>query len=504
MPRYTATQRVFLNGYLLGEPLNRSLIIKAGQSLDYDLTNKEIRFQGVICQANIDSLIGTELTLSGSSPLFDSAAAGNAEDIIYDNDNSNLSANNLQEAIDELSSITDGLDSTTTLNSDNISNLTNDLNDLENTVNNIDTSAAKFYVSDALGDDSTGNGSITKPFKTVQKALDSLTGGLAAVIILSNGDYAGNVTISRDNVMIQGYGPTDAHSTRILGKITVNSPVTRFKMKDLKVSVVSSLSDVAITFQDTQGRHYFDNVTFENQNGTSGDVAVWAGVNNRWVEFNNCTFSGGVQIAGTPAANSSVRFRNVDSTDTRITVAHDNWTVMVYNAPRLGKLTHSAGKFVANGIYLITSTDANAIVSTATSPNGFLSLTNVNFQQSNLSYKGIMKTGNCGWQLNLCNYDPTLNIFTGSRVSYLSRTVDILAGFTPTNYNPGDIDVIAHLIAIDNKFGQMQIVSSGPVANKPGGVPVGFVYFATDLNTNGSPIWYNGSNYVDASGNIVP
>ena len=45
-----------------------------------------------------------------------------------------------------------------------------------------------------------------------------------------------------------------------------------------------------------------------------------------------------------------------------------------------------------------------------------------------------------------------------------------------------------------------QPVISFPTAGRPLDVPVGFMGFDTDL---GLPIWWNGTDWIDASGNIV-
>lgn len=43
----------------------------------------------------------------------------------------------------------------------------------------------------------------------------------------------------------------------------------------------------------------------------------------------------------------------------------------------------------------------------------------------------------------------------------------------------------------------------GTFANKPTNPSTGDMYFCEDLGTNGKPLWYNGTNWVDATGVIV-
>ena len=51
--------------------------------------------------------------------------------------------------------------------------------------------------------------------------------------------------------------------------------------------------------------------------------------------------------------------------------------------------------------------------------------------------------------------------------------------------------------AVYNDSKRLQAVDAGATASRPAGMPVGYMYFDTDLT---KPVWYSGSGWVDATG----
>ncbi len=47
------------------------------------------------------------------------------------------------------------------------------------------------------------------------------------------------------------------------------------------------------------------------------------------------------------------------------------------------------------------------------------------------------------------------------------------------------------------------VTANGTFATRPGGAVTGQFYFATDLATNGLSSWYNGTNWVSATGSVL-
>jgi len=55
------------------------------------------------------------------------------------------------------------------------------------------------------------------------------------------------------------------------------------------------------------------------------------------------------------------------------------------------------------------------------------------------------------------------------------------------------------LAVVNRKY----VTSNGTFATRPAGAVTGQPYFATDLATNGLRSWYNGQNWVSATGSIL-
>lgn len=47
------------------------------------------------------------------------------------------------------------------------------------------------------------------------------------------------------------------------------------------------------------------------------------------------------------------------------------------------------------------------------------------------------------------------------------------------------------------------VTMNGASANRPTASVVGQIYFDTSIKTNGAPVWWNGTGFVDATGSYV-
>src|SRR5690606_28662891 len=90
-------------------------------------------------------------------------------------------------------------------------------NAIDNIPDVLPANGFELWVDSDLGDDVTGNGSITKPFQTIQKAIDEATAGGGILIHLMAGTFYGDVTVNKYAVMIQGWGTTDSQLSQIRG-----------------------------------------------------------------------------------------------------------------------------------------------------------------------------------------------------------------------------------------------------------------------------------------------
>lgn len=93
---------------------------------------------------------------------------------------------------------------------------------VENLSTIVPVAARAMYVADN-GNDTTGNGSSSKPFATVQKAVDSLPVGGHAVVYIMPGNYAGKITITRTKTHLIGLGSTNANVNSVqIGPVEYN------------------------------------------------------------------------------------------------------------------------------------------------------------------------------------------------------------------------------------------------------------------------------------------
>lgn len=103
---------------------------------------------------------------------------------------------------------------------------------------NASTKVARTYFVEVNGNDTTGNGSITAPFATVQKAHDQAaldyTGGEYVCVEVGPGTFSGDINITRKNLLIQGQGHrAEMFATTLAGSITVNPFSATSKFTDL-------------------------------------------------------------------------------------------------------------------------------------------------------------------------------------------------------------------------------------------------------------------------------
>jgi hypothetical protein len=98
------------------------------------------------------------------------------------------------------------------------------------------------YVDNKRTDVYTENGSITKPFKTIQSANDAITGNSVTnrfVIKIATGNYYSDIlTLNKDFTTLEGYG-----ETVLSGAITITSPHVRFTNLKIISSVTLSLTN---------------------------------------------------------------------------------------------------------------------------------------------------------------------------------------------------------------------------------------------------------------------
>jgi pectin methylesterase-like acyl-CoA thioesterase len=300
-----------------------------------------------------------------------------------------------------------------------------------------------FYVA-LTGDDTTGDGSITKPFKSIQKAVTSAV--VPTTIVIATGTYVENIIISANSLTLRGSG-----LVTIFGKISVTSAnVTFFDLK------VDNNADPCLELDGAAGFRSYNSyyrrantttVTVSQKGAISGENWIIGGQLTGFIE--STSVGGTLRVSGVMSDETSVRANTVGG------------SVYIDNCPRLNVVEHLAGGLFlrnigqlgkdVNGISINSSADLVA-------PTNKLLLEGINLQQSDFSYGKIVKTGDCPYTLINVNYDTT-SVFTGIRKAFDGQSVDILVNYAPTNYSPASDDLNSHLAALDTKVApnEMQI-----------------------------------------------
>lgn len=277
--------------------------------------------------------------------------------------------------------------------------------------------------SSSGGSDTTGTGSFNKPFASLSRALTFINSQPNdpvnnPTIFFKPGEYTiGNLTLDGTasinlaaGLTIIGCGNSDSQPVKLLGGFVLQGNITRFRVKDLQISPLIS-GDYALDINGTQGRHYFDNVTFSGGQGIN-----FRGSYQRWTEFVNCTCSTQAVLGdGSCLASASVRFRGFSDWGCTVTVNDVNMRLEMLDTYRVGRIVHNAGKAFISRLDEIRSSNANAIESTASGVNDRLLVVNVNLRRwDTYAYGLINKTGSCPYEIFNVNRDGGSDTLTGS------------------------------------------------------------------------------------------
>jgi hypothetical protein len=150
------------------------------------------------------------------------------------------------------------------------------------------------------GNDTTGDGSISKPFLTIQKAHDNaltvVADGALATILVFPGVYSGAVSVSRPRTVIVGFGGSTGAGTTINGSVTYNPSTT---LNGNEFNTILGLCDVMV-------------------NPSAGDAITMTGVNAGLLELRNVKIAmqnagqRAILVNGTSVTASPMHWVNVD------------------------------------------------------------------------------------------------------------------------------------------------------------------------------------------------
>lgn len=148
------------------------------------------------------------------------------------------------------------------------------------------TDTTQRWISSAIGSDTTGNGTISFPYASLDKSLIGaqypLKVNIRGVFTIGNQTFFGN----NSNFQINSNDSYEALQSTLNGDITTSSNMTRLKLNGFTLN--NGVNRV-LTLNDTLGRHVFSNMAFISSNASP---IILATTTTNWVNFIDCDFSG--------------------------------------------------------------------------------------------------------------------------------------------------------------------------------------------------------------------
>ena len=252
-----------------------------------------------------------------------------------------------------------------------------------------DYSPNKTFYVDVNGDD-LNIGSIHKPFKTIQAAIDAVT-EQGSLIHVNNGVYNEDLVLAgKYNLVITTEGNTDSNLTYILGTINlVDSESVRFR----NFGIQKNTTDPIIKFGEVapvapvsgSSRHYFESCAITNLSG--GTVIEMGDGVTEFMVFRSCALIGTVDMSDITSTGSSLSLISCSSEGSNIIVGA-NQTLLASQCISVGNILHTNGVVYLKDIdFLQKDGSGNSLVSTASfSPVNFIYLEDVNL------YDGVTQT----------------------------------------------------------------------------------------------------------------
>lgn len=283
-----------------------------------------------------------------------------------------------------------------------------------------------FYV-DVNGDD-LNVGSIHKPFKTIQAAIDAVT-EQGSLIHVNNGVYNENLVLAgKYNLIISTEGNTDSPITYILGTINlVDSESVRFR----NFGIQENTTDPIIKFGEVapvapvsgSGRHYFESCAITNLSG--GTVIEMGDGVSEFIVFRSCALIGTVDMTDITSTGSSLSLISCSSEGSNIIVGA-NQTFLASQCLSVGNITHTNGIIYLKDIdFLQKDGSGNSLVSTAAfSPFNFIYLEDVNLFDGATQTYGKLTIPATAFVLNLTSRGDSDVLNEALRITRGQKAID--------------------------------------------------------------------------------
>lgn len=316
----------------------------------------------------------------------------------------------------------------------------------------------EWHVSPDLGNDTTGNGSYEKPYKTIMKAHSVIISGEA--LFLHNGVYAENVTWTKTNTDIIGMtagGLVDTTGTWAVGTTTGAS----VRIRD--VSFAGTFT------QNGTGRLFFRRCSVKN---------TFSKPSGEYLQANDTEFSAGVSI--TSAGNVVIKGGQTSG----LTVNHASAVVNVSNLISGAVFTNTAGVLLVNDSIVYSATPTtNAITSSAGSYTYLYNATTATSSgtQARVSLAGF-------WSMADVRFDRANSTLTGTNLGSTSYS-DALSVFGITTLGAvGNVKITGGSngqVLTTNGSGNLSFTTVASVANADYANIAGTAYSVAVANVSG-------------------
>lgn len=293
---------------------------------------------------------------------------------------------------------------------------------------------AGLFVSPA-GNDTTGDGSVGKPYQTIQKAITQSANG-GTVILLPGVHSETSVNLNKPNLSFVAW--LGRSSTTVTGQFTVQPDMSALKFKDINFENTSLAGFVAAS--GVAGLR-FEGCDFRRGNGAP--AITLDGTQTEVIEFQDCLISGSLvnnldasaQLSAVAVYLSNMRFLPGNGL---IVQTGANSRTYVDDLPELAGAIHNGGELYLSNINSILpmSSSIDGIQSTAAA--GLLSVRNARmnlFQipaSTNWTRSRINKTGAAPYYFENVVRDMAVDNIQGQRQEFATDVDSVIRNITLT------------------------------------------------------------------------
>jgi hypothetical protein len=287
------------------------------------------------------------------------------------------------------------------------------------------------WISSAIGNDTTGTGTLSAPWATIAKGFT--TGAQYPLKLNIRGSFAIstlNLVSANSDTQITTTDGYEAQQSTLNGTIQTTGTMTRLKCSGFTFSAPTVS---CLIFTDTLGRHVFDNCSFIS--AAEFPIFVWSSFTN-WLNFNNCDFTGltGGGLTLDPVGSACI-LRLYNCGVVPITIG-TGWTVYIS-----GSTTLTSPSAILGTVIQLPVEQFNAVITTQAAFNaisvdglyinqvvGLTGLTGATFGCSFLR-AGAVKLISLGYN----SLPPTINVFNVSTYNTWVKNPNVSGGWVTLN-----------------------------------------------------------------------